>query len=72
MRKLSIDRIEGIYAICEDKDGAKFAIPTQEIPEGAKEGTCLIISDDGSLSVDETETAEKRNSNFNKQKNLFS
>ncbi len=72
MRILSIDRFEGIYAICEDKDGAKFAIPTQEIPNGAKEGTCLKILDDGTLSIDEELTANNKNLNLNKQKNLFS
>ncbi len=72
MKILSIDRFEGIYAICEDKDGAKFAIPTQELPTGVKEGTCLRISDDGTLSVDEALTAEKSKANLNKQKSLFS
>ncbi len=72
MRILSVDRFEGIYAICEDKDGAKFAIPTQEVPEGAKEGTVLKISDDGTLVIDKELTAKKSKSTFDKQKNLFS
>lgn len=72
MKVLSIDRFEGIYAICEDKEGAKFAIPAQEIPKGAKEGTVIKISDDGTLLIDEELTAEKSKAVFNKQKNLFS
>ncbi len=72
MKILTIDRFEGVYAICEDKDGAKFAIPAQEIPQGAKEGTYLKISDDGTLSVDSELTEKNRKSNFSKQNNLFS
>ncbi len=72
MKSLSIDRFEGVYAICEDKDGAKFAISIQELPEGAKEGTCLIISDDGTLSIDTELTEKKKKENAGKQKSLFS
>lgn len=71
MKLLSIDRFEDVYAICEDNDGAKFAIPVQELPQGAKEGTCLRISDDGTLSVDEKATADKRRENYLKQKKLL-
>ncbi len=72
MKILSVDRFEGIYAICEDKDGAKFAILSAEMPKGAKEGTVIRISDDGTLAVDEELTAKKSKAAFNKQKNLFS
>lgn len=72
MKILTIDRFEGVYAICEDKDGAKFAINIKELPEGAKEGTCLKISDDGTLSIDEELTASKKKENAGKQKSLFS
>lgn len=72
MKILSIDRFEGVYAICEDKDGAKFAIPAQEVPQGAKEGTCLQISDEGILTIDEEATARKKKAISDKQKKLFS
>ena len=71
MKILSVDRFEGIYAICEDKDGAKFAIPVQELPQGVKEGTCLRISDDGTLAVDEEMTASKKKESHSKQSKLF-
>ena len=41
-RKIVIDRFEGTYAICEDKDQKFFAIEIAELPQGAKEGLSLI------------------------------
>ena len=36
MRILVIDRFEGTYAICEDKDQKFFAIETNELPAGQR------------------------------------
>ena len=61
MKTVSIDRFEGTLAICEDKDGRFFGIETSELPQGAKEGTILKIDDaEGTLSIDEEETARRR------------
>ena len=57
MRKLVVDRTEGIYTVCVDKDGKYFAIETSEMPEGADKGTAIVISDEGEISVDAGETA---------------
>ena len=43
MKQITIDRFDGIYAICEDKDKAFFAIETSELPQGAKAGDVLKI-----------------------------
>ena len=56
MKQITIDRFDGIYAICEDKDKAFFAIETSELPQGAKAGDVLKITDDGALSIDVEET----------------
>ena len=53
MRILVIDRFEGTYAICEDKDQKFFAIETNELPAGATEGTVLEIDDEGVIRVNE-------------------
>lgn len=71
MKKIIVDRFEGIYAICEDADKKFFAIETGELPEGAKEGTVLSISDDGELSVDQDETDARRKKLHDKQGRLF-
>ena len=44
MRTLLIDRMEGIYAICEDADQRYFAIKQTELPQEAKEGDVIEIS----------------------------
>ena len=60
MKQITIDRFDGIYAICEDKDKAFFAIETSELPQGAKAGDVLKITDDGVLSIDVEETERRR------------
>lgn len=71
MKQLVIDRFEGIYAICEDKDHAFFAIELAELPEGARPGDVLAISDDGVLSVDREETERRRGRISEKQRKLL-
>ena len=60
MRILVIDRFEGTYAICEDKDQKFFAIETNELPAGATEGTVLEIDDEGVIRVKEEKAAARR------------
>lgn len=71
MKQLVIDRFEGKYAICEDKEDRYFAIELQELPQGAKEGHVLSISDDGVLSLDLEETERRRKKILEKQNRLF-
>ena len=58
-------------AICEDKDKAFFAIETSELPQGAKAGDVLKITDDGALSIDVEETERRRARILEKQKKLM-
>lgn len=71
MKQITIDRFDGIYAICEDKDKAFFAIETSELPQGAKAGDVLKITDDGALSIDVEETERLRARILEKQKKLM-
>ena len=71
MKKLIIDRFDGMYAICEDKDKAFFAIEQTELPAGAKAGDVLKITDDGTLEIDVEETERRRNRVLEKQKKLL-
>lgn len=72
MKTISIDRFEGIYAICEDADGKFFAIETSELPEGAAEGTVLSVNDtEGTLTIDQAETDRRRVKNARLQKKTF-
>ena len=58
MKQITIDRFDGIYAICEDKDKAFFAIETSELPQGAKAGDVLKITDDGARTPPRTHFRE--------------
>lgn len=71
MKKIIIDRFDGVYAICEDKDKAFFAIEINELPAGAKSGDVLLITDGGTLEIDREETERRRNRILEKQKKLL-
>ncbi len=52
MKTLKIARMEGIYAICQDKDEKFFAIQITELPQGAAVGDTLTVDDEaGTLDV---------------------
>lgn len=55
-----VDRFEGNYAVCEDKNGEMINIDRSEIPEEAKEGTVLKIEGDR-IEIDHSETTERKN-----------
>lgn len=71
MKKLAIDRFEGTYAICEDQEKKMFAISLNELPQGAKPGDVLQISDEGALSIDQEETQRRRKKIAGLQNKLF-
>lgn len=56
MRILKIDRTEGSFFICEDKEKKMFAIEKNEMPKDAKCGDTIVISDDGVITVSDTKT----------------
>lgn len=71
MKRITIDRFDGIYAICEDKDKAFFAIELSELPKGAKAGDVLLIKDEGTLEIDAEETERRRQRVLEKQKKVL-
>ena len=53
MRELIIDRFEETYVVCQTPDGKLDAFPRKRLPENAREGSWLVIHDDGTVEVDE-------------------
>ncbi len=51
MRTLKVDRIDGTFVICMDKEKKFFAIEKSEIPSEVKKGSFIIIDDNGEISV---------------------
>lgn len=66
-----VDRFEGKYAICEDEECACYAIDLSDLPSGLKNGSVLIVSDDGTITYDEGETLRRRQRIAEKQRALF-
>ena len=72
MKTLIIDRFEGTYAICEDKEQKFYAIETSELPQGAREGDVLDVDDtEGTLSINTEATAQRRSKSKKLQDKLF-
>lgn len=57
--KVTIDRFEGKYAVCEKEDNTMVNIEKSQIPADAKEGDILSI-EDNSITIDTYETKKKR------------
>ncbi len=62
--KAIIDRFEGNFAIIEYTDGIFKELPIDRLPEGCKEGDCLIIENE-TITIDKLET-NKRTANIKK------
>jgi len=63
--KLTVDRFEGIYAICELENGEFVDIPRKALPEGITEGSKLLIK------VDDAEKEKDQDRIKSKMSNLF-
>jgi hypothetical protein len=56
--KVTIDRFEGDFAVCEKADRTMINIKKDKFPGDAKEGDVLIIEGDH-IKIDSAGTAEK-------------
>ena len=71
MRELIIDRFEETYVVCQTPDGQLNAFPRKRLPEGAEEGSWLVIHDDGTVEIDEEKTIRRRLANMYRMKNML-
>ena len=71
MRELIIDRFEETYVVCQTPDGQLDAFPRKRLPEGAEEGSRLVIHDDGTVEIDEEKTIRRRLANMYRMKNML-
>ena len=68
---LIIDRFEGDYAVIET-DSDNINILRSELPKGAKEGDCILKSEDGlRYIIDKEGTAARRKRIEEKMNRLF-
>ena len=71
MRELIIDRFEETYVVCQTPDGQLDAFPRKRLPEGAEEGSWLVIHDDGTVEIGEEKTIRRRLANMYRMKNML-
>jgi len=62
MGTLSVDRIHGHIALCEDENRNIVEIPLQKLPRGVREGSVLRVLD-GAYVLDAEEEAKRRRKN---------
>lgn len=60
---VTIDRITDGIAVLELENREHLEVPAKKLPPSAKEGDCLNMLEDGTLSVNEDETARRRQKN---------
>ena len=71
MRHLTVDRMDGIYAICEDAERRMFAIPLADLPAKVREGDKLYIDDEGTVFINDQATQAARKATRKKEDSLF-
>lgn len=57
--KLTIDRIEGEWAVCEYEKGKTINLPAALLPEDAREGDALRLSVDREMTDERKARAEE-------------
>ena len=62
-----IDRIEGERAVLELQEGETAVFPSNELPDGAREGDVLVIA----LQIDRLETERRREKIEKKMEDLW-
>ena len=70
--RLIIDRIEENIAVCEKEDLSHIDIPLPHLPEGTKEGSVILVDENGKYTLDVKQEDERRKKLLEMQKKLFS
>lgn len=70
MKQLTIDRIEGQIAVCEDDEGKIVEIDLSSMPSNVTEGSVLAF-DGVSYQIDDAEAARRKERIDAKMNSLF-
>lgn len=71
MQKYIVDRIESGIAVCENDDGEMINIPFEKLPKGTKEGSIIIVDNNGIMKLDKDLEKKRKSELFNLQNTLF-
>lgn len=67
----SIDRFENNWAVVEKPDGTMIQIKCSLLPENAKEGSMMLLSENGTFFLDEGETTSRKKSLADLQRRII-
>lgn len=70
LKYISVDRLEGEFAICIDDNEKTRKINIKKLPKGVKEGDVLKVLKNG-YELDEKETKKRREEIFSLQEEIF-
>ena len=70
LKYISVDRLEGEFAICIDDDEKTHKINIKKLPKEVKEGDVLKVLKNG-YELDEKETKKRREEIFSLQEEIF-
>lgn len=70
LKYVSVDRLEGEFAICIGDDEKTHKINLKKLPKGVKEGDVLKVLKDG-FEIDKKETKKRREETFSLQEEIF-
>lgn len=71
MERLFVDRIENEIAVCEKNNRDRMEIPLKNLPEDVREGSVLILKNNGNFELDYETEAARRKELFELQNSLF-
>ena len=71
MQRLTVDRFEGDFAVCEKEDMNILNIPISSLPEGTAVGSVLILFKNGRFALDKNEEKSRRDKLGNFYKSIF-
>ena len=70
LRQLIVDRLEGEYAVCEQKEGGMFSLLLSQLPDGIRDGD-VLTEQDGGYQIDRTATQKRREEMDAKRRRLL-
>lgn len=71
MLRVTVDRLEGKFAVCELPDGIIIRLVLEHLPEGTREGSVIDVEDDGTAVLNQDAMAERKEELLKLQNEVF-
>ena len=70
LRQLIVDRLEGEYAVCEQKEGGMLSLLLSQLPDGIRDGD-VLTEQGGGYQIDRAATQKRKEEMDAKRRRLF-